>query len=276
MRDNGIPEAEAQEGLNWFAGLAQEALGRLASLRDQQSVEVRQDHLDVFLDLLSSDASAAGLLDAMLALHLEPEMVACGYAADAARFLGEEWAQDRLSFVEVTVRTERLHGVVRKVDEMLGETARLKGPSALILVAEAEQHTLGAYVLALQLRLAGFSATVRIAPMAADLTMLMGASHFDLALVSVGCTAGLGSGVALVRTLRLMSRGTMCIFVGGAVPLTDEELLAETGADRVLRDGSALVSEYDGWVAGQALDRHQKKFMTKPARTSVKGYEVDK
>ena len=278
MRDNGIPEARGQNGLDWFSGLAQEALGRLVSVRDQQGVEVRQEHLDMFLELLAKDNSVdpANLLDAMLAQHLDPEMVACGYAGEAARALGESWLSDELSFVDVTVRSERLHALVRRVDEMLVAATETEGPSALVLVAEAEQHTLWAFVLALQLRLAGFSAVVRVAPVAADLTVLMAANRFDLALVSIGCTAGLESGIGLVRTLRLMSRGDICIYVGGAVPLPDDRLLAATGADRVLRDVSALLTDFDGCVAARALERDGKRSQRVGARSSAKGDQGDK
>ena len=216
----------------------------MVSVRDQQGVEVRQEHLDLFMELLASDRSVdpAVLLDAMLSRHLDPEMVACGYVGEAARSLGDSWLADSMSFVDVTVRSERLQGVVRRVDEMMLVSAPANGPSALILVAEAEQHTLGAFVLALQLRLAGFNAVVRVAPVAADLTVLLAANRFDLALVSIGCSAGLESGVGLVRTLRLLSRGDMPIYVGGAVPMSDERLLSATGADRALRDVAALVA----------------------------------
>lgn len=277
MRDSGIPETRDQGSLDWFAGLVQEALGRLISVRDQQGVEVRQEHLDLFMELLANDNSVdpALLLDAMLARHLDPEMVACGYVGAAARSLGDSWLADTVSFVDVTIRSERLQGVVRRVDEVLMASAQPTGPSALILVAEAEQHTLGAFVLALQLRLAGFSAVVRIAPVAADLTVLLGANRFDLALVSIGCSAGLDSGIGLVRTLRLLSRGEMRIYVGGAVPLSDEKLLSVTGADRALRDVSALLTDFGATVAEPALDRQEKRGERVGLRSSLKGDHGD-
>jgi methylmalonyl-CoA mutase cobalamin-binding subunit len=273
MRDNGIPEARDQDCLNWFAGLAQEALGRLVSVHDQQGVEVRQDYLDQFLDLLGTDAAVdpAVLLDALLSRHLDPEMIACGYASEAARSLGESWLTDELSFVDVTIRSERLQGMIRRVDEMLVSAAQPDGPSALILVAEAEQHTLGALVLALQLRLAGFSAIVKIAPLAADLTILMTANRFDIALVSIGCTAGLDSGIGLVRTLRLLSRGEMRIYVGGAVPLPDDRLLELTGADRVQRDVSALLAQLAPRGAERMLVANDKSSEREGASSSVTG-----
>ncbi len=278
MRDNGIPETQGLDGLDWFAGLAREAVGRLVSVRDEGGTEVNQAHLELFLKILASDSAVdpGVLLDTMMGLHLEPAMIACDYATEAARVLGEGWLSDELSFVDVTIRTERLHGLVRRVDEMVADTTVSKGPSALVLVAQAEQHTLGAFVLALQLRLAGFSAVVRVAPAAAELTLLLAANRFDVAVVSIGCTAGLESGVGLVRTLRLMSRGEMRIYAGGAVPVTDDVLLEKTGADRVLRHVSALLTEYKGQVSGRALDRDFKASQRSGARSALKGVSVEK
>ncbi len=156
MRDNGIPEAQGLDGLDWIAGLAREALGRLVSVHDHEGAAIRQDHLDHFvqalLDTRPGDPDA--LLATMLARQLDPATVACIYAPEAARLLGERWLGDTLSFIDVTLCTEKLHGVVRRVDELLAEVRPSNGPSALIVVAEAEQHTLGALVLALELRLA--------------------------------------------------------------------------------------------------------------------------
>ncbi|HEY6918917.1 MAG TPA: hypothetical protein VI412_06620, partial [Tabrizicola sp.] len=208
----------------------------------------------------------------MLSRTLDPATVACLYAPAAARQLGADWAEDRISFVEVTLCTEKLQGLVRQVDELLTGARPATGPSALILVAEAEQHTLGAAVMALELRLAGFSVVARIAPLVGEVTQLIALNRFDLALVSLGCTAALDSAVGLVRTLRLMSRGReICIFVGGAIPIPDDVLLKETGADRVLRDVSALMSEYDACRDGRVLDRDQKRSQRSIVQSLLKG-----
>lgn len=278
MRDNGIPEAQGLNGLDWFAGLAKEALGRLVSVRDQEGAVVRQDHLDHFLRVLREPRSVdpAVLLAEMMSRQIDPATTACLYAPAAARCLGEGWEADEISFIDVTLCSEKLHALVRRVDELMSEVRPATGPSALVLVAEAEQHTLGALVLALELRLAGFSAMVRVAPMAVDLTQLMAANRFDLALVSLGCSAALESAVGLVRTLRLLSRSSdMCIFVGGAIRLDDAVLLRETGADRVLRDVSALMSEYNVCRGGRQLDRDQKRSQRSIVQSLLKGDEVD-
>lgn len=278
MRDNGIPEAQGQIGLDCLHGLAKEALGRLVSVRDQGDAKIRQDHLDHFMQVLMQPRSAdpGVLLAEMLTRKLDPATVACLYAPEAARCLGESWLADQLSFVDVTLCTEKLHALVRRADELLAEVRPATGPAALVLVAEAEQHTLGALVLALELRLAGFSVVARVAPMPADVTQLMAANRFDLALVSLGCTAALESATGLVRTLRLLSRNSdLSIFVGGAIPIADDVLLRETGADRVLRDVSTLMSEYDTHREGQQLDRDRKRGQRSIAQALLKGDGLD-
>ncbi|MFN3992206.1 MAG: hypothetical protein ACK4IU_04785 [Tabrizicola flagellatus] len=275
MRDNGIAEVDC--GHDTFAGLAREALNRLVSVRGSQDVQVRREHLDLFMQLLAGEGAfdAAQALDAMVQLRVEPSAVACGYVPEAARLLGEQWQADRVSFVDVTIRTERLHDLVRRIDEVLDVASPVSGPAALVLVAEAEQHTLGAYVLALQLRSAGFGVVVRVAPVPADLTQLLSANCFQLALVSMGCTAALESGIALVRTLRLLSRGEMCIFVGGSIPVPDDGLLRDTGADRVLRDVSALLAEFDVCKEDLMLDRGGRKALKLRRPSSGKGDGVE-
>jgi methylmalonyl-CoA mutase cobalamin-binding subunit len=277
MRDNGISYAQVECGLETYVGLAQEALNYLVSLRGHDSASVRQEHLDHFMHVLAEDTGfdPVGLLDDMASRRLDATTVACRYVPEAARCLGERWLADQISFVDVTVGTERLHSLVRRVDEIMDETSLAMGPAALILVAEAEQHTLGAFVLALQLRAAGFSAVVRIAPVASELTQLMAANRFDLVLVSLGCSAALESGVGLVRTLRLLARGEMCIFVGGSIPVSDERLLAATGADRALRDVSALLAEYDACVEGRALERGPRKAISLRRNPAAKGDAVE-
>ncbi|MFN4202464.1 MAG: hypothetical protein ACK4GM_05365 [Tabrizicola sp.] len=277
MRDNGISDAEVDCGHDTFAGLAREALNRLVLERRSQDVSVNRAQLDHFMQVLAAGGAfdATQVLDAMAQLRVDPATVACGYVPEAARSLGEQWLADQVSFVDVTVRVERLHELVRRVDEILDVASPVSGPTVLVLVAEAEQHTLGAFVLALQLRAAGCGVVVRVAPVAADLTQLLAANRFDLALVSIGCQVALESGAALVRTLRLLSRGEMCIFVGGSIPLADDGLLHQTGADRVLRDVSALLAEYEECSQDLILDRGVRKTLKLRRIPAAKGDGVE-
>ncbi|NHB76969.1 cobalamin B12-binding domain-containing protein [Rhodobacter calidifons] len=273
MRDNGIADAEVDCGHDTFADLAREALNRLVSVRGSQSFPVRREHLDRFMLLLAPRAGfdAARVLEEMARLKVTAAAVACGYVPEAARLLGEQWEADEISFVDVTIRAERLHEIVRRVDEDFDVVRPATDLTALVLVAEAEQHTLGAFVLALQLRAAGFGVVVRVAPVASELTQLLSASRFDLALVSLGCTAAMESGMALIRTLRLLSREDICIFVGGAIPVPDDRLLQDSGADRVVRDVSALLAEYEGCKQDLTLDLSGRKVLKLRRMPAAKG-----
>jgi methylmalonyl-CoA mutase cobalamin-binding subunit len=277
MRDNGIPYAPANGGLETYAGLAQDALSRLIAERGHGGAVTKHEHLDHFMRLLIRDTvfDPAVVLAEMAARRLDPAAIASHYVPEAARLLGERWLSDQISFVDVTVGTERLHAVVRRVDEAMDEAMPATGPSALILVAEAEQHTLGAFVLAFHLRTAGFSATVRVAPGAAELSQLMAAKRFDLALVSLGCSTALESGVALVRSLRRFSERDMMIYVGGAIPVPDDRLLRETRADRVLRDVSALLAEFDPSRPKHVLDGPSEKGLEARGKSAAKGDGVE-
>jgi methylmalonyl-CoA mutase cobalamin-binding subunit len=277
MRDNGSPYAEADCGPQPYAGLAQEALNRLVSVHVQGSSVVHDDHLDhLFQQLLRKDGFDPSLvLTDLLARRLDMTAVASSYVPEAARRLGECWLKDTITFVDVTVGTERLHALVREVDGRLDHATQVIGPSALILVAEAEQHTLGAFVLALHLRAEGYSAIVRVAPGAAELTQLMATNRFDLALVSMGCAAALGSGIGLVRLLRQIKGRSMAIYVGGAIPISDERLLSETGADRALRDVSTLLADYKARTVGELLDREHGTGIRPRATSVAKGDGVE-
>lgn len=277
MRDNGTPSEQVLCGTDWFGRLVNEAIGHLVSVRDQQCTKVKQDHLDHFLNALRQSAAdePATLVADMVALRLEPETIARLYVPEAARCLGRQWEADEITFVDVTVRTERLHAVLRYLEESLEPDAAATQRSLLILVPDGEQHTLGAYSLAIQLRSAGFYTQLRVAPLASDLTQLLSHMQFDLALVSVGCSKGLTSAAQLIRALRLVARGPLDIIAGGSIPVTDEVLLAGSGADRVIRDISVFMKEFAGvsGVDGIASDngiRHRK-----PRNTVVKGFGRD-
>lgn len=277
MRDDGIPEDQGLCVFDWIGGLAKEALEHLVSVRDQQCADVKQDHLDHFMDALSRTSSddPSVIVDGMRARHVEPVTVARQYVPAAARRLGECWEADEISFVDVTIRTERLHGVLRHIDTLLDPDG-VTGPSVLILVPEAEQHTLGAFVIAVQLRNAGLSASVRIAPLAAELTQLLATTQFDIALVSVGCQAGMVSAAGLVKTLRLLSRGSIRILVGGSVPISDEELLHATGADLAIRDLSAFLGEYGVANRPDGVDREVKKSQRVRTKNALRGGGLDR
>jgi methylmalonyl-CoA mutase cobalamin-binding subunit len=255
MRDSGSPEHGVSCDLDWYGRLAQEALRNLVVVRNQRRTEVKPDDLDHFMEMLCRPSAddPMTLLQGMLDRQLEPVAVAHAHVPAAARLLGQQWLDDEITFVDVTVRTERLHGIVRCVDAMVTPDEATRGPLFLVLLPEGEQHTLGVFVLGMQLRTAGFSAVVRVAPTASELSQMLSTARFELCLVSVGCVNGLRSAPGLVKMLRLVGPEGLKIVVGGSIPMDSDALLAATGADSVCRDVATIISEYGGTAAGEGL-----------------------
>lgn len=260
MRDNRVPEGCGLGVADWLGGLAKEALEQLASLQVRKveviDPETLQSLLAAILGVSGDDT--AGLMQMMAVQKVKPEVLATLYIPEVARMLGTGWNEDRLSFVEVTIGTARLEGLLHEVGPHIGVRKAEVALSALILVPQAEQHTLGAYVLALDLRRAGHEVTIRIAPTAAELTQVVHATRFDRVLISVACQSGLMSSAALIKTLRLVSRSPLRILVGGAIDCPDAVLLETTGADGVVRDISSALADFAGLHAWETLDRDEE------------------
>jgi methylmalonyl-CoA mutase cobalamin-binding subunit len=277
MRDNGTPSDQVLCDTDWLGRLVNEAIGHLVLVREQQFTKVKQEHLDHFMNALRLPAAdePATLVAGMVERRLEPEAIARLYVPEAARCLGQEWLDDEITFVDVTVQTERLHGVLRYLEESLEPAGVTNQRSVLVLVPEGEQHTLGAFSLAIQLRSAGFFTHLRVAPLASELTHLLAHSPFDLVLVSVGCSRGMTSAAQLIKALRLVARGPIEVIAGGSIPVTDEALLAGSGADRVMRDIAVFMQEFarapeSEGIASEVGNRHRKLWTT-----AVKGIRRD-
>lgn len=260
MRDNRAPEGCGPSVADWLGGLAKEALEQLASLQVQKAEvvepELLQSLVSAILDVATDDSAA--LMQLMVAQKVKPEVLATLYIPEAARALGTGWNEDRLSFVEVTIGTARLESLLHELGPHIGVRRAAQALSVLILVPQAEQHTLGAYVLALDLRRAGHEVAIRIAPTAAELTQVVHATRFDRVLISVACQSGLMSSAAMIKTLRLVARSPLRVLVVGAIDCPDVLLLDATGADCVARDISSALADFAEPDPGEALDRGEE------------------
>jgi len=110
--------------------------------------------------VLAGDQSALEvLLASMRRSGIRDEDIADFYAPVIARQLGHAWSDDRLTFVQVSSASARLQNLLRQLDTTwlsppsLNFSA-LKGEICLF-VPHGVQHTLGATILASQLRRAG-------------------------------------------------------------------------------------------------------------------------
>lgn len=170
--------------------------------------------------------------------RISAAMVADHYIPEVARRLGKGWAEDCVTFADVTMGSARLQAILRDIgqDWFADAAGAAEGPTLLVILPEGEHHTLGAMVLAARLRRSGVSVSLRIGESAPVLATFVRDRSFDGALISVACHEKLETCAKLVKTLKNATNGALRIAVGGAVLETGEYSAAQTGADVVTSD----------------------------------------
>ena len=154
------------------------------------------------------------------------------YIPALARRLGDDWLDDRVSFMEVTLASSRMQGMLRAIGAAW--TADLADPAQqgalLLIVVRNEQHTLGAMVLLGQLRRMGVSVRLSVGPEPSELRgVLTGVAwaldaKLEAYLVTWFVTALCGDAYLWVMAWRELRR---CGLAGGIRPALrpDPEIL---------------------------------------------------
>ncbi|MEM6477563.1 MAG: cobalamin-dependent protein [Pseudomonadota bacterium] len=153
------------------------------------------------------------------------------YLPAAARKLGAAWCEDEMSFAEVTIGSARLQALLR--DLRAPHVTNIAAPSVLVLVPEDAYHTLGAGVLADQLRRLGASPQLAIGLPLTQVAELVETHDFNAVLVSAAASQRLETLRELVKCVRTASRSKCPIVIGGTVTEKDTDIRTLTGADYV-------------------------------------------
>ncbi|MDJ0858961.1 MAG: cobalamin B12-binding domain-containing protein [Dinoroseobacter sp.] len=162
---------------------------------------------------------------------------------DTARYMGELWAHDKLSFADVTIGTARLQETVRTIgDRSLGTDLHQERPSILLVVPRVEQHTLGIFVLAEQFRRLGVLVHLTLGNNPAEIVRLTRKHGFAMVGISASSRRTLASVRELVKTIRSGILSVTPIVVGGPVTCLDVDIKAMTGADHVTSDAEEALS----------------------------------
>ena len=163
-----------------------------------------------------------------------------------ARRLGEDWVADDLSFSAVTIGGARLQRLLREIGEGdEGDRRRNAAGDAravLLLVAPEADHTLGAMVLAGQLRRRGLSVRLSLGEPDDAIVEAMTATRFDAVFVSVTLRESLGFLEGALAQIRARFAVVPPVVLGGA--LIDRE-----GADAATLGIDLVTSDLDEAVA---------------------------
>lgn len=248
MRDEGSFANTDRDGPDGYRSLAAEVLESLAARRSHGEGRMRPALLN---RMIASVTAPVGHSTEALCLEFRRARVpmtdlADIYIPEVARHLGRAWEQDRVSFAEVTVGLSRLHIMLHEVqaDWVADSADRTRMSATLLIVPPQEQHTLGAMILASQLRRKGVSVCIRIAPAMNDLSSLLADGRFDAAMVTLGSKDRLETCAKLVKTLKTMTKGLLSVAVGGAVVEESRDVLLDAGVDVVTNDVATVVKQF--------------------------------
>jgi methanogenic corrinoid protein MtbC1 len=168
---------------------------------------------------LAPDFDAALVLRGLLEAGVPANDIADGYVPAAARKLGCDWVDDRLSFARVTVAAGRLQSLLGRLAQPNDavRSAQPSAPNVLLVSFEGDQHTLGWKLLSVQLRRRGAAAhaVLDVGPEAvADIVEQAG---FDLVLVSASRPQVLDQVTRMADALRARMVDVPPIVLGGIV-----------------------------------------------------------
>lgn len=219
--------------------IALQAIGLLAP--DMQEARARPKLLETYVSHLLSAVLAprqdgmSEVLHDMRRARISHAQIAEHYIPAVARRLGEEWCADGLDFGAVTIGSARLQGLLRRMEADWGvlDSARFNDrPGYLVGVPEGVQHTLGASVLAGQLRDRGAPVLLEYELTPEKLQAAMRQGNFAGVLLSGSGRKCLEQLRDLVESAKAICRSTPVV-IGGSILEHVTDIQSFTGADMV-------------------------------------------
>ncbi len=177
------------------------------------------------------------LLDALNA-GVTQEDIADLYIPTVARMLGDAWCSDETSFAQVTIGVARLRGALRVLGPawLSDEQAPADASTILLATAKGAQHTLGATILAGQLRRSGISVRLCIDAAPNQVHGLVSAVDFDAVWLSASIGENLETLRQIVESVRKGTGVPIPVVLGGTIVADERSLVKLTGANFVSVD----------------------------------------
>lgn len=215
-----ISEVMAKLPQESVISLAAEVLRRVAAQKEiagiDQTYATSQEIDNLCHALISEDKDeAANLIKTVRSEGASPETVYLCYLANAARMLGQWWDEDRISFLETALGTNRLYSIMRAMEHLFEANVPCLNRSAVFATVPGESHLLGIRMAADLFRKDGW-----------DISILTGLDHDDLVtkvvasgqrVLGLSCS-GSHSYAALARlviALRVQRPGIRILLSGG-------------------------------------------------------------
>lgn len=207
----------------------------------------RNDGIDKAQVVLLADASLQSLEETRKVIvgwqrqGLSLTQIYIAGIAESAKFLGEHWLSDRLSFAECTIGFSRLHQMLHDYSAEFVTEGRLEpnGYSLLLMTEPGTQHGLGVFMLSEFFKRAGWNVTL-VNPMdIADFKRNFQSDWFDAVGLSLSTERHLAEIQSeLPELIAGCVNASLHVFLGGAVASFAPEKL--TWPNTHLIEGNAL------------------------------------
>ncbi|MEO0402991.1 MAG: hypothetical protein AAF214_11500 [Pseudomonadota bacterium] len=175
------------------------------------------------------------VLDEMRGFRLNVDTLIDLYIPQVARCLGDLWLSSDLSFADVTIGSLRLQALLGEASmgmvQDTGQTAQAL--HALVVVPEAEQHFLGACVVAAQLRRLGGDVSLSICETRKQVMARIICDQPDMVLFSCPRAEALEAIARSVKSIRTTVEAPPVLALGGAFRGNADGIKEQTGVDLV-------------------------------------------
>jgi methylmalonyl-CoA mutase cobalamin-binding subunit len=244
---SGVADAEV-------ARLAARAIAILLSEKGtlQPSDEARLELLsDAFMS--DRDETRRAIMDRMRLEGISAEEFIDIVLPEVARKAGRRWMDDEISFADVTIVTARLQETVRALGRVprgghqtrdMAETALANARArVLLIIPRPEEHTLGTFVLADQIRRHGCEVDIAMDHHPRQIAEKVRKTRYHMVGITASGRRTLATAKELVETIRASVTRVTPILLGGSVVGGGKDLKAMTGVDHVVNDGeSAMIA----------------------------------
>lgn len=233
------------EGGNGLEPLAAQVISMLCERQTVSATGVRQIALDYLCRAVLAKGAfePAHVLDGMRGFRLTLDAVIDLYIPQAAKYLGDMWMSSEISFADVTVGALRLQSLLGEASNGLIWVGQPMADAlnALIVVAEGEQHFLGACVLAAQLRRMGCAASLSISETPDQLIARVVGDQPDMVLMSCARPDALETVAKTVKKIKSKVEHAPVLALGGPVRGDIDRLKEQTGVDLVTKNAADVI-----------------------------------
>ncbi len=188
-----------------------------------------------------------------------------GYICEAARWLGEQWDADRVSFYQVTSATGHLYALIRSMRARSKKPplSIVKARTALFATVPKEQHSLGVTLAAEVFEGAGWSVDLKVGCEHEDLIKQVHHGDYDAVGLSYNTDERLPELARLVVALRLWNPN-LIISIAPPAGTDSEQLMELLDIDLVFTDLDTAVGDL-----GRVADlKHQSIWSNHSAHTA--------